>query len=76
MTRFAEKSFTLPASAGNATICESVRQHCGPDAKGKCLRCGARMNDDLHAVMNAGAEYYRLRQSGLSPEEAMERAFR
>lgn len=40
--RFAEKSFTVPASAGTASYC-AAHGHTEPDAKGKCLRCGVKV---------------------------------
>lgn len=39
---YLKRSFSVPASSGDSSICASVKQHCGPDAKGKCLRCGGR----------------------------------
>lgn len=36
------KSFTVPASGGSAKTCGEVG-HAMPDAKGRCLRCGARV---------------------------------
>lgn len=40
--RYRDKSFTVPASAGNAAYC-AEHGHTLPDAKGKCLRCAAKV---------------------------------
>lgn len=37
---YQKPSFTVPASAGTLSGCVRAGEHCGPDAKGKCLRCG------------------------------------
>lgn len=41
MTRFMEKSFTVPASAGSKDYCLE-HGHTMPDSKGRCLRCASR----------------------------------
>lgn len=38
--KYEAKSFTVPASAGHPAYCAQYG-HTLPDAKGKCLRCGA-----------------------------------
>ena len=37
---YKKPSFTLPATEGVSTLCESSGQHAMPDKKGKCIRCG------------------------------------
>ena len=41
-TRFHEKSFSVPASAGSPKYCEA-HGHTQPDRHGKCLRCSANV---------------------------------
>lgn len=36
---YKKKSFSVPATTGNATMCDSAG-HSMPDTKGKCIRCG------------------------------------
>lgn len=40
--KYEQKSFTVPASAGNATYC-AEHGHTLPDVRGKCLRCGEKV---------------------------------
>jgi hypothetical protein len=46
---YKRKSFTVPASAGTADTCAQVG-HCGPDARGRCLRCSEKMTPPAAAV--------------------------
>lgn len=39
--KYEQKSFTVPASAGNADYCVE-HGHTMPDVKGRCIRCGSR----------------------------------
>lgn len=39
MTRYQQKSFTVPASSGTAATCEA-HGHAMPDQRGRCIRCG------------------------------------
>lgn len=42
MTLFNHKTFTVPASGGNAKTCQE-QGHAFPDIKGKCVRCGEKV---------------------------------
>lgn len=45
--KYQQQRFTVPASAGHRNTCIAVGCHCGPDARGKCYRCGDSMDSDL-----------------------------
>jgi hypothetical protein len=62
---YKKAKFSVPASAGDGDICANVGSHCGPDAKGRCLRCGTRMRvphpvelvpADVEIIEGAGVE--------------------
>lgn len=42
--KYQQPRFTLPATEGTSTLCESSGQHAMPDRKGKCIRCGEKMD--------------------------------
>lgn len=37
---YKKPSFSVPATEGKGTLCESSGQHAMPDTRGKCIRCG------------------------------------
>lgn len=45
--KYERKSFSVPASSGNAEICRE-QGHAMLDARGKCVRCGERPHDCNH----------------------------
>jgi len=42
--KYTAPSFTVPASAGSADYCDA-HGHAMPDARGRCIRCGAPLPD-------------------------------
>lgn len=51
--KYEQKSFTVPASGGNATYC-AEHGHTLPDARGKCLRCAANVRFALNRIPDGG----------------------
>lgn len=50
---YKKKSFSVPATNGNATMCDSAG-HSMPDTKGKCIRCGEHvLASKAAALLNA-----------------------
>lgn len=57
MTKYQQRSFTVPAVGGNvarATTYCAEHGHTMPDVRGKCLRCAAKVR---HAVLAQVAEH-------------------
>jgi hypothetical protein len=58
--KYEAKSFSVPASAGDATIC-AEKGHAMPDRKGKCIRCGEQVPTFEQAFSQAWAELCKAR---------------
>ena len=51
--RYAEKRFSVPASAGKLETC--VREgHAWADKRGKCVRCGSKIRSDGFGELMGG----------------------
>lgn len=46
---YKRKSFTVPASSGDGSLCRE-KGHSAPDARGRCLNCGAMTDPELELV--------------------------
>lgn len=51
MTQFTRPRFTVAVSSGDATAYCREHGHTLPDARGKCLRCGARTTTDDYLTL-------------------------
>ena len=54
-TRFQEKSFSVPASAGTKDTC-AKDGHTWADRKGKCVRCGEKIRDQWGDIIPEGTK--------------------
>lgn len=66
--KYQAKSFSVPASAGNAEICR-VEGHAMKDVRGRCIRCGEIPHDCNHQghVWVEEDEQVFVRHSGRKP---------